>query len=110
MCDPSPFVKAAQGVRVRVRLSPKASGNRVTGLQIDAEGDFFLKAQVTAVPEGGKANAALIKLLAKEWKLAKSGVEVIQGATDRNKTLHITGNSEQLLAQLQVWAAGKLKK
>ncbi|MCP4709761.1 MAG: DUF167 domain-containing protein, partial [Planctomycetes bacterium] len=68
----SAFVKAPSGVKVRLRLTPKASANRICGMQTDAAGSSILKAQVTTVPEGGKANAALIKMLAKEWKLAKS--------------------------------------
>jgi uncharacterized protein len=103
--DPSPFSKVPGGVRVRLRLTPKASANRVTGVQFDAEGGALLKAQVTAVPEGGKANAALIKMLAKEWKLAKSGITVIKGTTDRNKTLLVAGDPDELMSQLNNWAS-----
>lgn len=85
---------------MRLRLTPKASANRITGVQSDAAGNIVLKAQVTAVPEGGKANAALIKMLSKEWKLAKSSIEVVQGATNRNKTLLISGDVEELYSKL----------
>lgn len=87
-------------MQVRLRLTPKASANRITGVQSDAAGNIVLKAQVTAVPEGGKANAALIKMLSKEWKLAKSSIEVVQGATNRNKTLLISGDVEELYSKL----------
>ena len=54
MADLSPFVKMGDGVRVRLRLTPKASANRITGIQLDVEGNEILKAQVTTVPEGRK--------------------------------------------------------
>lgn len=105
---PSPFGAAPGGLKVRLRLSPKASANRITGLQDDGQGGALIKASVTMVPEGGKANAALIKLLAREWRLAKSNIEIIHGTTGRNKTVFVAGNTEQLLNKLQHWAADKL--
>jgi len=95
---------------VRLRLTPKASANRVTGLKLDGQGGVVLKASVTVVPEGGKANAALIKLLAKEWKLAKSSLEIVHGVTDRNKTVLVAGNTEHLLKKLQDWVSNKFKE
>lgn len=86
-----------------MRLAPKASANRVTGLKGGTDGTAALAVQVTAVPEGGKANAALIKLLAKAWKLPKTAVSVASGATDRNKVLFIEGDPETLLPRLQAW-------
>ena len=54
---------------------------------------------VTAVPEDGKANKAVIALLAKRLKLPKSAIDIASGATDRRKTLLIDGDPA-LLAQL----------
>jgi len=105
---PSPFARAPGGITVRLRLTPKASANAITGLKADGQGGAVLKASVTTVPEGGKANAGLIKMLAKEWKLAKSSLEISHGATDRNKTLFVAGNTEQLLKEMQDWVSNKL--
>ena len=96
---------AAGGVRVQIRLTPKASRDRVDGLAPEADGGMVLKASVTAVPEDGKANAALIKLLSKEWRLPKSTMEIVQGATDRRKVLFITGEPGDILAGLEQWMA-----
>jgi len=93
------------GVRVRVRLQPAGRADKVLGLMEDADGQAALKAAVTKPPEGGKANAALIKLLAKEWRVAKSTLEVIQGQTSRNKVLRVAGNAQELAALLEAWAA-----
>jgi len=72
-----------------VRLTPKAGANRLQGIAFSEAGAPFLKAAVTAVPENGKANQALIALLAKRWKLPKSAIAIESGATDRNKILLI---------------------
>jgi uncharacterized protein (TIGR00251 family) len=95
----------AGGVRVTVRLTPKASRDRVEQLVADADGAMMLKATVTAVPEDGKANAALLKLLSKEWKVPRSTMEIVLGATDRRKVLFISGDPADLAARLDQWMA-----
>ncbi|MCW9036010.1 MAG: DUF167 domain-containing protein [Rhodospirillales bacterium] len=78
------FTKAPKGaVRLSIQLSPKGSRNKVGEPVSDAEGNLVLKASVTAIPENGKANTALIKMLAKAWKLPKSSLSIVSGATDR---------------------------
>lgn len=101
----TPVAAVADGVRVQIRLTPKAARDRIDGLAPEADGGTVLKVSVTTVPEDGKANAALIKLLSKEWRLPKSTIDIVQGATDRRKVLHITGEPEELLARLDQWMA-----
>ena len=103
MADAPPFKAVADGVRVSIRLTPKAGRNRIDGPVRDADGNMALKASVTAVPEDGKANAALIKLLAKEWGVAKTRISVASGATDRRKILHLQGDPNALLPRLETW-------
>jgi uncharacterized protein (TIGR00251 family) len=98
-----PFSAAADGVRVAVRLSPRARRSGVEGLADEAGGGTALKVAVTAVPEGGKANAALIALLAREWRVPKSSVSVVRGAADRHKTLLVAGAAEPLMRRLEEW-------
>jgi uncharacterized protein (TIGR00251 family) len=86
----------AGGVRLAVKLTPKASRNRIEGVTADGDGFGLLKISVTAVPEDGKANKALIDLLAKSWKIAKRSIQIISGATDRRKILFIEGDVESL--------------
>ena len=61
---------------------------------------------VTAVAEGGKANAAVVKLLSQAWGIGKSQFSVIAGAADRRKTLHLAGDPAALLALLEASIAG----
>ena len=99
----SPFTVVAGGLRVAVRLTPKASRDRVQGAVAEADGAAVLRAQVTAVPEDGKANAALIKLLSKQWRVPKSDMAIIQGATDRRKVILISGDGPDLRRRLDEW-------
>lgn len=91
-----PFTPTAGGVRLAVRLTPRASGNRIDGVVAEADGGRCLKVAVTAVPEDGKANAALIALLAKCWKIPKSAFTITAGTTDRRKTLSIDAAPERI--------------
>ena len=91
-----PLSPAAGGARLAVRLTPRASHNRIEGIVDEADGRASLKVSVTAVPEDGKANKALIALLAKSWKIPKSAFDIISGATDRRKTLLIAADTESV--------------
>ncbi|WP_047031862.1 DUF167 family protein [Hoeflea sp. IMCC20628] len=88
-------------VDLAVRLTPSASVDGIDGLVEDAAGVVRLKARVRAVPENGKANRAIEKLIAKRLKIAKSKVRVISGDTSRNKTLRIDGDPDDLVAALK---------
>ena len=76
-------------MRIIVHLTPKASQNKVEGWTEDVKGEKVLRVKVTAVPENGKANVALIKLLSTFFKVPKSKISVIRGATSRIKHLEI---------------------
>jgi uncharacterized protein (TIGR00251 family) len=102
-----PFRVSPSGVRVRLKVAPKAKRNQFGGLLDEADGGKALKVAVTAAPEDGKANAAVIGLLAQEWGVAKSAISVVSGATDRRKVVEIRGPSQELLAKLQGWLAGR---
>lgn len=81
---------------IHVRLTPKASRNEIRGWAADAGGKPVLKVSVTAVPEKGKANDALVALLAREWGIPKRNIVITHGGIDRNKTLLIKDFSGDL--------------
>lgn len=81
-------------VLMRIRLTPKASRNAVGGTHADEKGKIWLKAAVTAVPEKGRANEALIELLSKTFKIRKSAIDLVSGETDRHKTFEISDADE----------------
>ncbi len=97
---PGPIDAVSDGVRLALRVTPKASRNAISGLADTASGGKALKVMVTAVPENGKANEAVVKLLAKAWKLPKTSLTVVAGATDRNKIVHVAGDPAELMRRL----------
>ena len=74
---------ATQNAEISVRVTPRASRNA-----IKVEGDQ-IRVYVTVVPEGGKANAAVQKLLAKALDVAKSRLTLIGGHTSRDKVFRV---------------------
>jgi len=66
-------------------------------------GQGTLKAAVTAPAEDGKANRAVIELLAAEWRLPKSTFEVMRGAAARDKTVSIAGEPASLAGRIEQW-------
>lgn len=87
-----------------MRLSPRSRADKITGIAAGADGKPVLKVAVSAVPEKGRANAALIALLAKVWRLPKSCLAVTSGQTSRQKTVTIAGDADALMKRLREWA------
>jgi len=75
-------------------VTPGASRARILG-----EHDGRLKVAVTAAPERGKANQAVVRLLAKELGVKRSQVAIVSGETSRLKTVAVEGLSEAELAE-----------
>jgi hypothetical protein len=92
----SPFTITEQGITLNIKVTPKSSSNRIGKLDTSNR----LKVYVTAVPENGKANEAVIALLAKHWGLSKSQIRIIRGATDSHKLIEISGNESELEERL----------
>ena len=70
-------------MQLNIRVQPRANRNA-----IDVDGDK-VTVRVTEVPEGGKANDAVVALLAKRLGVAKSRIGIVRGHRSRDKTLHI---------------------
>lgn len=74
--------------KVEVRVTPRAASARVVAEPL-VQGGWSLRVYVTCVPEDGKANAAVIAVLAKTLKLPKSAITILRGHTGRNKLVEI---------------------
>ena len=74
---------AQPGATLAVRVTPKAARNRVE----EVEGG--LRVYVTVVPEDGKANKAVVKLMAHALGVPKSRLTLIRGATSRDKVFRL---------------------
>ena len=86
----------ADGIVIAVRLTPKSARDAVEGLAQTADGKVHLKARVRAVPEKGKANKALEKLIASWLQVPSSSVLVISGDTARLKSVLVSGEAAML--------------
>lgn len=87
-------------VRFHVRLTPRGGRDALDGwtnVSCDAK---YLKARVRAVPEDGKANTALVALLAEVLGVPKSAVKIVSGTTSRLKKVEVTGDVDPLAARL----------
>jgi uncharacterized protein (TIGR00251 family) len=85
------------GVVLPVRAAPGAKKNAIQGIHAG-----MLKVSVTAAPEDGKANAAIVQLLSKALKISKSRVQLMSGATQRQKKFLLVGLDAAAVEQLVV--------
>jgi hypothetical protein len=76
------FSDHPEGLLIDVRVQPKSSKNVIVGLHGEA-----LKVKLNAPPVEGKANKALIQLVAKLLGCPKSDVEILSGQASRSKRL-----------------------
>ena len=96
-------------MRVRVRLTPRGRSDRIDGVAHLADGSPVLQVSVAAPPEDGRANEALLRLLATEWGLARRDLVIASGAKSRTKCVHVAGDPAVLLARLGT-ALGRLPR
>lgn len=94
------------GLRLFIRATPGASRDGIAGLWSGADGEARLAVKVAAPPDKGRANAAIVKLLAKRLSIPKSAVMIIAGDTARLKTLEVKGDPETLSARLEALVDG----
>lgn len=79
---------------VRVHVTPKSGRDEIVGWRGDE-----LAVRVTPPPEGGKATAAVCKVVAQALGVPKSAVRVVRGDTARHKALEIEGVDEAGVAR-----------
>ena len=70
-------------MKLQIKVFPKSSKERLV------EKDGIIKAYVKAAPDKGKANKALIELIAREYKVRKNRVVILTGRTNRNKIVEV---------------------
>jgi uncharacterized protein len=75
---------------LRVRVTPRAKRNEIGGFR-----EGVLLVRVAAPPVEGKANDAVVKLLAKRLRVPRSSVQVVQGETSRDKVIRIERLNEE---------------
>ena len=79
-------VSPARQAMLAVKVVPRAAHSRVEGWQGDT-----LKVRLQAPPVEGKANAALVALLAQALGVGKGNVDILRGESARTKLVRVTG-------------------
>ena len=92
--------ESTAGVYIKVRVVPKSSSNQIEGWEKDEKGNDELKVRVTAAPEKGTANKAVIDILSKSFKVGKSKVVLQHGETSRHKKFLLTGITRKGIEEL----------
>lgn len=70
---------------INIRVVPRSAKNEIIGEMADGT----LKVKLKAPPVDGKANAALIEFLSKEWGVSKTKIQIIRGLASRNKIIMV---------------------
>lgn len=95
------YVLTATGARLLLRVTPNAGTTRIDGVQTRADGETVLALRVSAVPDKGAANTAVIALLARALDMPRSALAITRGHTARLKTLTIIAAPSDLQARLE---------
>ena len=74
-----------KGAAIAVRVTTRASKNQIVG----ALNDGTVKIRVTAAPTEGQANDELVKFLSDVLDIPKSRIEIVAGATGRDKLISV---------------------
>lgn len=93
--NPGWFRPARDGALIVLRVTPNAGGNRIEGPAALADGTQALKIRIAAPPRDGRANDAVIALLAKAAGHPRSAFSVKAGATARTKTILLTASPRE---------------
>lgn len=89
------YRESPEGIILSIRAQPGARKDEIVGELADS-----LKVRITAPPEKGKANEAIVRLLAEKLGLKKSAIRVISGETSRDKRILVQGISHLELKTL----------
>jgi uncharacterized protein (TIGR00251 family) len=76
-------------MKISLKVIPNAKQNEVVSDEVDLFGVRILKVKVSQPPEDGKANKAVIELLAEYFKVRKNAISIITGESSRNKIIEI---------------------
>jgi len=95
----------AVSTRLRLRVSPGANRAGVVGRHGEA-----WKVRVAAPPEGGRANDAVVRLLAETLSVPRGAVKIVSGQGGRDKLVELTGIDEAQIEQRLSSATGKERK
>ncbi len=80
------LIDGSSGCTLSVRVQPRASRNRVGEYR-----DGTLRVSVTSPPQDGRANAAVLEVIADALGVAKSQLRIVRGHSSRDKVIAVDG-------------------
>src|SRR5580704_7201509 len=98
-----PIRPCSDGLRVHLRLTPRAHADRTDGIV-----GSTLKVLVTAPPVENRAKEALLRLLAREWRLPRRCLSIAAGGKSRDKIVLVAGDPATLMARLDAAIGEKI--
>ena len=104
MTEDLPFTCRDGGIRLAVRVTPRARRSEAAGIVRDADGRPALAVRLAAPPVEGAANEALVGFLAKAFGVPKRAIRILSGETARQKILFIDSEDPAISAVLSRWA------
>jgi uncharacterized protein (TIGR00251 family) len=99
--DPKCYRLSPNGLSLFVRVTPNAGRDAILGIEIRDDNTAVLRLRVSAVPDKGKANAAVVALLARALGVPKSALNVVSGETSRLKTIAVLGDGAALVVRVE---------
>jgi uncharacterized protein len=94
-----------EGLLVAVHVSPRARADRLGIVDRAADGRLTVTAHLAAPPADGRANEALLRLLARAWRLPRRDLAIVAGTASRNKIVRVTGDPQELRGRIAAEAA-----
>jgi uncharacterized protein (TIGR00251 family) len=79
-------------LKLTVKITPNAKKSEIVGFE-----NSILKVKIAAAPVDGKANEALVKFLAKEWKIPKTSIQFLHGESSRTKVIEVPDDTLGLI-------------
>jgi uncharacterized protein (TIGR00251 family) len=104
-----PWSRTDAGVIIHVRLTPRASADQIDGERTLSNGRTVLSARVRAVPEDGKANEALLHLIARWLDVRASDCALQSGDKSRLKSVLVKGDVDRLSCLLDKLATRTIR-
>jgi uncharacterized protein (TIGR00251 family) len=93
------------GLLLHLRVTPNAGRDAIEGVETRDDGASVLRIRVAAVPDRGRANAAVIALLAKALGVPKTTLSLVSGETSRFKTVLVNAAEPALMVRMAALGA-----
>jgi uncharacterized protein (TIGR00251 family) len=104
-----PYATTPQGLRLAIKVAPRAPRTELTGIVADAQERPVLAIRIKAPPIDAAANAELITFLAQALGVKKADVKIQSGESGVFKLVSVRGDGDALAARARTWIDAAVK-